>query len=366
MQGQGAIGHTITFVFEADLTEPIRGRRLGVGHLDRPVPGTVLLSYDQRRRWVLYVPVQPEHVRDFTDEDCVDMVRTAIGVPDLPVSILPQLADGTKVLNYDVAAQVADRFQVGRVLVIGDAAHLMPQTGAFGAGTGIADAHNLAWKLAAVVNGHADPVLLDSYDVERRPVAELTVEQALLRLRERTDAAPPGESTPAERQATLAERESSLAELDYYATVLGYRYQSTATVGADDKLPVALEPRRLAGQPGTRAPHIRLAGNNGTASTLDLFGDGFVMLTGARGQHWCVAAREAAAELDVSVAAYRIGADVVDVENKWPSTYQVGDDGAVLVRPDGFVAWRAESAVADQHRALVENALRLVLGRSGK
>jgi putative polyketide hydroxylase len=196
-------------------------------------------------------------------------------------------------------------------------------------------------------------------------VAELTVEQALLRLRERTDTAPEDESAPAERGSTLAERESSLAELDYYATVLGYRYRSTATVDTDAALPAALEPQRLNGQPGTRAPHIRLAGDNGTASTLDLFGDGFVVLTGARGQHWCVAAREAATELDVDVAAYRVGADVIDVENKWSSTYQVGDDGAVLVRPDGFVAWRAESGATDRHRTLVENALRLVLGRRG-
>ncbi len=342
--GHGTIGHTMTLVFAADLTGPLRGRRLGVCHLDTPSPGTVLLSHDGDRRWVFSAPYHPdrgEALADFDERRCVEMIRAAIGVPDLAVEIVPQLADGTTVLGYELAARVADRFRQGRVFLAGDSAHVMPPTGAFGASTGIADAHNLAWKLAAVRNGWAGQGLLDSYDAERRPVAELTVGQALLQLWKRTD---PGSSGKA-----------VFSPLDYYATVFGYRYDSTAVVvdapsgSADapsdsgEDVPAALHPRKLTGQPGTRAPHVvvrRVEDRGAEVSTLDLFGRSFVLLAGPQAGAWFDAARSAGP----AVSAHRLGTDLVDVEDRWPQAHGVGAAGAVLVRPDGFVAWRAPGA----------------------
>ncbi|MFJ9584801.1 FAD-dependent monooxygenase [Streptomyces acidicola] len=370
--GHGLIGTTMTLVFEADLTEPLRGRRLGVCHLDRPTPGTVLLQHDGERRFVFSMPYHPERgekLEDFDDERCVALVREAIGVPDLPVTIAPQLADGTKVLSYELAARVADRFQVDRVLLIGDAAHVMPPTGAFGASTGIADAHNLAWKLAAVHHKEAEPELIDTYDAERRPVAELTVEQALLQLWRRTDTH--GGDSGNGRGTRPAP--SPFVPYEYYATVLGYRYRSAAVLGAEgDDVPAALPPGELLGRPGTRAPHLAVLRDGGEASSLDLYGDGFILLTGTGpvGDIWADALAEAASRLGTAARAYRVGgsadtgADLV-AETSWNEAHGVGAEGAVLVRPDGFVAWRVGKppVAAGKEVAKAADVLERALGR---
>jgi 2-polyprenyl-6-methoxyphenol hydroxylase-like FAD-dependent oxidoreductase len=327
--GHGSIGHTMTLVFEADLTEPLRGRKLGVCHLDRPVSGTVLLSHDGDQRWVFSVPYRPEAgetLADFDNGRSVALIREAIGIPDLAVRVVPQLADGTRVLGYELAARVADTFQRGRVLLVGDAGHVVPPTGAFGASTGIADAHNLAWKLAAVVAGKAGPGLLASYDAERRPVADLTMEQALLQLWSRTN-----RHTPAQ---------AVFSPLDYYATVFGYRYSSDLVVDPPEDLPAAVAPQELSGQPGTRAPHVPLTRDGRSTSTLDLFGRSFVLLAGSAGGGWVEAMPPSAPEAMV-VDAYRIGVDLADTDGEWARRYGVEPDGVVLVRPDGFVAWRS-------------------------
>ncbi|WP_406728605.1 FAD-dependent monooxygenase [Streptomyces sp. GD-15H] len=384
--GRGLIGSTMTLVFEADLTEPLRGRRLGVCHLDRPVTGTVLLQHDGECRWVFSMPYDPERgetLADFDDERCVALVREAIGVPDLDVAIVPQLADGTKVLGYELAARVADRFREGRVLLVGDAAHVMPPTGAFGASTGIADAHNLAWKLAAVHHKEADPALLDSYDAERRPVAELTVAQALLQLDRRTKApsAQPGSAGAeagepkaarpgAGEQKSAGTDASPFRPYEYYATVLGYCYRSAAVPGADPALPPALPPGELRGRPGTRAPHLPVEHAGTEASTLDFYGRGFVLLagTGLSGDRWANALDTAAARLGVAARARRLartGAELTTRETSWADAHGVGAGGAVLVRPDGFVAWRAHGPAGTAQEAAeeLERVLRGVLAR---
>ncbi|OLT21350.1 hypothetical protein BJF79_46795 [Actinomadura sp. CNU-125] len=187
--GPGALGSSANFVFTADLEAQLRGRNLGVGHFDLPRPGTVLLPHDGTGRWVLGIPYHPaagESLDDFTPRRCAELAAAAVGARPADITIVPQLGDGTTVLGYEVEARVAERLRSGPVFLIGDAAHVMPPTGAFGASTGIQDAHNLAWKIAAVLAGRAGPGLLDTYEAERLPVARFTMEQALLQLRERT------------------------------------------------------------------------------------------------------------------------------------------------------------------------------------
>jgi hypothetical protein len=107
----------------------------------------------------------------------------------------------------------------------------------------------------------------------------------------------------------------------------------------------------LAGQPGTRAPHIWLTRDGQRLSTIDLFGRDYVLLTGPDGSAWVDAARSVT---DTGVEAYRIGrgGDLADVEGRWAAAYGVTDGGAVLVRPDGFVAWRSAEVADDPARAL--------------
>lgn len=143
--------------------------------------------------------------------------------------------------RWNLAALIADHFSDGRIFLAGDAAHqLPPNRGGFGANTGIDDAHNLAWKLAAVLSGRSDPRLLDTYDTERRPIADLRHDQLFAR---------------ADYKAYLTGPASDTPVLDDSAIELGQLYRSAAVLGADASLPPAALPEQWAGRPGTRAPH---------------------------------------------------------------------------------------------------------------
>ena len=331
MTGPGVLGEILTFVFEADLSEALRGRRVVVAHLEQPRPGTVILPYDGKRKWVFSTPYTPDvdgSPEDLAEPAGVELVRAAVGDADLPVKLLPQLADGTRVLAYQLGASVADRFRDGPVFLVGDAAHVLPPAGAFGASTGVQDAHNLAWKLAAVLRGDAGEALLDTYETERRHVATFTLEQALLQMRERT-------GRPVEG--------SHGDPVDYDAVVFGYRYP---TNGCPPAGPAAITPQLLYGQPGTRAPHVPVVRDGAAISTIDLYGPEFVLVTGDAGNGWAAAAGE------LPLRVVRIGAP------EFWTAHALPDDGALLVRPDGFVAWRGEGHTApDEVRAALARAL---------
>jgi putative polyketide hydroxylase len=244
---------------------------------------------------------------------------------------------------------VADRFKEGRVLLVGDSAHVMPPTGGFGGNTGIQDAYNLAWKLEAVVNGAARPELLETYDAERRPIADRTVAQSLARLQAWFK--DPGKKLPPAEPI-----------VDDYAVVFGYRFQSGAFIGdaPDASGQVFDNPRAPSGRPGSRASHVVVERNGKRASTIDLFGDYWVLLAGPRGHDWCEAADKSAAARRMDLQCYRMGphSDLHDVYGRWSAAYGVADDGAVLIRPDGFIAWRSHQLAADP-----ETVMRTVLER---
>ncbi|HEY0512521.1 MAG TPA: FAD-dependent monooxygenase, partial [Thermoanaerobaculia bacterium] len=347
--GPGPLGPPIVnILFRADLRELTQGHEFFLCILENDeIHSGLLLSIDGRDRWVLHVPYDPERgetAEDFTPERCRALVtRSAIGA-DLPVEIL-------SVLPWRVAARVADRFCEGRVFLAGDAAHVVPPTGGFGLNTGIADAHDLAWKLAMALRGEAGPSLLDSYDAERRPVARTAMEQALLRL-ERPDLHWDPSRT--------AERER-LGIANDLVVHLGYRYDSSAVVGAEPMPSLYELDRDLDGTPGSRVPHSWLDQDGRRVSTLDLAGSGFALLAGPEARDWCAAA----ARLDVRAFRIAPDGDAVDPEGGWCRAAGVGDHGALLVRPDGFVAWRARERAADAGEVLerVLGALRLPVKR---
>jgi putative polyketide hydroxylase len=208
---------------------------------------------------------------------------------------------------------VADSLRAGRVFLAGDAAHVTPPVGGFGANLGIQDAWNLTTKLVSVLRGDADPRLLDTYEPERRAVAELTVDQAVLRA-----------------------RAGDHPRLSEAAVAIGYRYPL-----AHNESLVADEPHRWRGEPGTRLPHLWLTGT----STLDLVRDGrHLLLTGPRGHAWTQATHEA---------------DFLDVATLPHSAERcgIGEDGALLVRPDHVIAWRATHAAPHALADAVARAL---------
>jgi putative polyketide hydroxylase len=348
--GPGPFFHTITAMIDADLTPALRGRRVSIAYLQQPRPGTVLMAHDDAGcRWVFgtgYAPEQGESVDDYSDERCVGLVRGAAGLPDAKVSLRPQIP-GTdlKVLGFTIGAQVARRYREGHVFLVGDAAHIVPPTGGLGANTGIQDAHNLAWKLAAVLRDQAGPALLDTYHAERRPAGLFTMQQALARWQSRV-------GTGGIEGEPL---------VDYAAVALGYRYRSSAMLGAPEDTSPALHPEELKGQPGTRAPHVTVTLGGREISTIDLYGRRFVLLAGNGATALVQAAERVAQRLDVPLDAYRFGMELASDEGA--AAHGVGADGALLVRPDGFVAWRAETAPENPEREL-EQALSRLLGRT--
>ncbi|MGW3497532.1 FAD-dependent oxidoreductase [Streptomyces sp. NPDC001020] len=343
--GGETLGHYVNIHFSADLTEALGGRRFLMCYTVNDEMRGALMPLDNASEWLLHVAYDPEDTElgSFTEERCTALVRAATGVPDLE----PEFRS---VSPWEGAARTAGRFRDGRVFLVGDAAHVMPPSGGFGSSTGIQDAHNLAWKLAAVLDGWAGETLLDSYDEERRPICEATVEQAVLRSQDR----PRLTERPGERPPTHP------GIVEDAQVWLSWRYRSSAVTSWDEGvLPgYGVWSAENDGRPGGRAPHLRVRRGGAELSVLDLFGDGPVLLTGPDNRPWQEAARVVSHDLGVPLAVYGIGAELVDVDDRWPELYGVTAQGAVLVRPDGVAAWRCAEAPI-----FAEDTLRGVLAR---
>ncbi len=324
MEGRGVFSNSITIYLKADLAPFLVGRNLSIIYVNNPVLGGFFRLEKTSRRGFLVVntvgdpAADPEAAAnaaaDVSPGRLVELVRAAAGDPDLEVEI-----EG--VARWRATSDVAGRFQDGRIFLAGDTAHLMPPNGGFGGNTGIHDAHNLAWKLAMVLEGEAGPRLLDSYDAERRPVGRFTVDQAYARYVTRT-------------AAYLGARDAP-APVDDFEIELGYLYASNAIVTEPGAPEGHEDPRGSFGRPGSRAPHLWIEQNGARCSVHDLVGEGFVLLTGPDGAAWRGACD--------AVTAKHVMVD----HPGFAEAYGLDPSGASLVRPDGFVAWRARSAPAD-------------------
>jgi 2-polyprenyl-6-methoxyphenol hydroxylase-like FAD-dependent oxidoreductase len=335
LRGRGSFSNSITIYFRADVNELIGGRSLSVIYVFHPnQQGFFRFSRAGDAGFLVVngtLDANGTRNRDLWgagDEQCVEFVREALGAPDLPVEI-------ENVQRWNASAEWAERFRDGPVFLAGDAVHAMPPTGGFGGNTGVQDAHNLAWKLAFVLDSAADDGLLDTYDAERRPVGEFTVEQAYTRYVVRLD-------------PELDSKENLQPYVPEHVVELGYRYRSPAIVSEPGDWSVFEDPKEPSASPGTRAPHLALEDGR---STLDLFGRRFVLLAGPRAEGWHSAAEQA------GVAAHPIEAA------GFGELYGVGDEGATLIRPDGFVAWRTRDAAGESSGAKLEQLVGRLLDR---
>ncbi|GAB2993919.1 hypothetical protein GCM10023080_070340 [Streptomyces pseudoechinosporeus] len=342
--GPGDLFHNISVTFRSErLAEVVGDRRFIICYLNSPDADGALLPVDNRENWVFHAPWHPElgeTIEEFTDERCADHIRRAVGDAGLDVQI-------TGKAPWHAAQRVARGYRSERVFLAGDSAHEMSPTGAFGSNTGIQDAHNLAWKLAAVLGGWAGEGLLDTYDAERRPLAEATSARATGRSAEHSHpgfAPPPGAAGGPQR--------------GILNMVLGHRYSHGAVVGADPTVPAIPEELALAGEPGSRAPHLWVRHEGRRISTLDLYERSMVLLSDAdEASEWHQAALRLAEQLPVPLVSYRLGtgsdSELMPEDGAdWAERHGTTRTGAVLVRPDGFVAWRSSGPVPDAELTL--------------
>jgi putative polyketide hydroxylase len=356
-EGLGVLNEHYIFVyFRAQWAELIRGYENDAILIDRPgIRGFFLITDADRGMFA----IQEESAKDYSVERCKELILDGMGKPDLPVEIVD-------VAHWQPGQLVAEHFGRARVFLVGDAAHTMPPKLGLGVNTGIQSAQNLAWKLAAVLKGQASPELLSTYEAERRPVARLAAEQSLV--------------GPAASLLTKGSDDKLLPvekRIPYFSLVAGYRYSSRAVLSEDAppragegrkgdvEIELIAKPEALTGQPGTRVPHLWLGRGGQRISTLDLLDGRFVLLTGPAGATWQTAASAAAASLGIALAAYRVGVedDLTDLENGWQTKMGVPAEGAVLVRPDGFVAWRTSAPPTDPEPLLMQ-VLAVILCRS--
>ena len=324
MQGRGAFSNSVTIYFRANVAPLLRGRNLSVIYVNNPTLRGFFRFEKPFDSGFLAVnalgdPKNPitDVSTGLTEERCLEWIHVALGDNDIPVSV-------QNVMPWKAEADVADRFREGRVFLAGDSAHVMPPNGGFGGNTGVQDAHNLAWKLALVLQGKAGESLLSSYEAERRPAAAFTVEQAYTRYVTRT--------------APYLGTEGIQAVANDLDVELGYCYGDLNRIHEN--------PRESRGRPGTRAPHVWID-EAGGVSTLDRYGRNFVLLIGPDGDAWREHADKHGLRLDVH------SIDACEAHGITPS-------GALLIRPDGFVAWRAEGAVPDRAATLSEALMRIV------
>ena len=395
--------HVLSVHFRGRLERWLRTRRGPVVWVHNPVSGLgTFIVHRPPDDWVFQIPYFPptETPADFDEVTCLDRIHAAIGSSDVAVHI-------ESVRPWVMTAQMARRYRAGNAFLIGDAAHRFPPTGGLGLNTGVHDAHNLAWKLAWVLHGRASEALLDTYEAERRPVAEanrshsvanfehgLDVLESMgmprkgrqvmhavsssrlmgllpravgrgifqramkIGLRRLASLEDPGPRAALMRRKVAEAIAAQGPHYRFWGLDLGYCYGAGFVVPDGSPTHVLDVERYIAmSRPGGRIPHAWVWRAGRRVSTLDLVeASGFVLLTCASDKHrWMGAVAEASAAWELPIACLGIGPDPSDDvrgEEVWTNVLGMTGTGALLVRPDGHVAWQSRSNGADVSQAL--------------
>ena len=336
--------------------------------------------------WVFHLSYQHDDPKALDDAYAIARMKEVLGVPELDARV-------HVVSRWSIEGILASRFRIGRVFLVGDAAHRHPPTGGLGLTSAIHDAQNLCWKVAAVLTGTAGDGLLDSYEPERRASDGRNVQRSLENaanhtaigqalglnptnhrddnLRVLRRALGEGPEGLEGRRAALALFATQSMEFREHAVEYGYRYVSGAVVDDGTPEPPALDDIRVyqpSTLPGVPLPHVELENRDGERVAIkDVLRPGrFLLIAGEDGQPWVEAAQRIAQDAGVALDAIRIGhvdGDYRDPRCSWLRRRQFGRDGAILVRPDRFVAWRSMGAAANPRGAL-SSALGAILDRA--
>ncbi|MFG2745126.1 FAD-dependent oxidoreductase [Streptomyces chartreusis] len=356
------ITETISPVFGESVGVYFHSRRLTQLSENSPyalswiINGDVIGSFargPKDNKWIFNFARDPRLPDSTYDESfCTARLREAAGDPDVDVDVI-------SILRWQHEAAVADAWRAGRVFLVGDSAHRFPPHGGFGMNSGVQDSANLVWKLVRVLRGTAGDALLDSYEQERKPVAEYNIEQCLINT-ERLKSTGFMVSDPSEL-ATIelpeGEKirrritESLPAQHEQFRSAgqqFGFIYRSSALV-SDGTEPEhsTVSDYRPTGHPGARAPYVRLQDPSGEfESTLDLPAGDFVVLAGQTGQAWSRAAES------LGLRCVVISPPMTAGGTSFESLYGIDATGAVLVRPDGHVGMRVHMAPSNPEAVL--------------
>ena len=387
MHGKMGVAGSINIIVEADLTKYVAHRPSVLYWVLQPgsnVGGIGMGVVRMVRPWHEWLIIwgydingpEPEVTEDFAR----GVVHSLIGDSTVPVTV-------KSVSTWTVNHMHALEYAKGRVFCMGDACHRHPPSNGLGSNTSIQDAYNLAWKLALVLKGQAAPSLLGSYNAERAPIGKQIVDRAnksigefgpifdALGLLSTTDPDLMKANMAARKEATPLgqERREKLRqaiaykvyEFDCHGVEMNHRYASDAVVSDGTPDPGFAEDAELYATattwPGAHLPHVWLERERKAISTLDLAGQGrFTLITGIGGEVWVEAAAEVSARTGVEIATVTIGPgqDVEDPFGDWARMREIADDGCLLVRPDMFIAFRANAAArtaaAELHRAVAQ------------
>ncbi|HEX2807369.1 MAG TPA: FAD-dependent monooxygenase [Kineosporiaceae bacterium] len=395
-EGLGVVTQTATLHVSADFSPWAKDPDVLLRWIFSPQAGVMVVMAPMgpdrwgphSEEWVIHLNYPADDPRAQSDAQVEADARQALGLPDEPMKI-------HKITRWAVDAVLASAFRVGRVFLLGDAAHRHPPTGGLGLTSAIHDAQNLCWKVALVLGGHASPALLDTYEAERRPVdernAQRSLENAVNHFATGAALGVSPDNTPGQnmaqlrrmwsgrredaghRSAVLRAMRAQSMEFSELNVEYGYCYQSAAVVPDGTAAPVPADPIRVY-QPGTRPgsplPHAWIDDEDGHRRPIkDLVAPGrFLLIAGEDGHAWCDAAQRLAAETGIPLDALRIGhldGDLYDPRCTWLRHRQIASDGAILVRPDRFVAWRHQTATNDPHTALVYALSQILARRPG-
>ena len=382
-EGQMDIAGSMNITFKADIAELVGHRPSVLYWVVQPgsnIGGIGAGLVRMVRPWNEWLIVWGFDINEappeVSEDDARQVVRNLIGVPDLDVEI-------TGISLWGNNEQYATHLQKDRVFCAGDAVHKHPPSNGLGSNTSIQDSYNLAWKLAAVLNGQAGEELLETYSIERAPVAKQivlranqsgrefgklfealgidkaeTAEEMLALIESRKDNTAEG---AAKRRAVQDAMEIKNYEFNAHGVELGQHYESCAVVSDGSTMPTPSRDPELyyepSTHPGVRLPHAWVGDNARKYSTHDLAPYGqFTLFTGITGEDWTTAAHKVSEQLGVTVKTVVIGPgqDVTDLYFDWAKLRGVEEDGAVLVRPDKHIGWRSERLPADPEAALLE------------
>jgi len=335
--GPGDLGHFLNTYFRAPYGKHLGDRAAVLLHFLRRDLFEMFVAVNGDDLWLMHHFLRPgEKASDFPPEKLAEIVRYATGLPDVPVEILG-------VSPWVMSPKIAAQFRKGRIFLTGDAAARLSPAGGLGMNTGLQSAHNLAWKVAAVLRG-APESLLDSYDTERRGHVMRTFEASSAlgsEIGETISAGLAGDFDQVRKLVAGSRRAGSGLGLD-----LGCRYEGGAFV-AESSGAGAVDPNVYlpSARPGGRAPHFWVEWDGRRFSALDLFGHGFALLVAEDAAPWRAASdpTELFGGFYVEISQIGGGDGYRDVDGVFAARYEIATGGAILVRPDGIVGWRSKT-----------------------